>query len=79
MNLKRIISDFAGKTIPKKVIDRLDNSQEDSISYRGTKLIKISSGGAVIMEFPSGLQKFYTHDGSTVFMEFSQQKHYQQF
>jgi hypothetical protein len=72
MNLKRIVTDFMGKTIPQKVIGRLDNSQEDFINYRGTKLIKISSGGAVIMEFPSGYQRFYTHDGSTIFMEFYQ-------
>lgn len=68
MGLIRLISDLNMKSISKRAINRLNNSKENEINYRGGKLMKREEGG-ILLEFPSGYQRIYNKEGTKCIIE----------
>lgn len=67
MGLKRLITNLMGRTIPERIVKRLDNSRKTGIKYRGGRLSRRREGG--ILWTGCGYERLYDKVGSRLILE----------
>jgi len=60
MGLRRLISDLRGKTIPQRIINKLNSSNE--LRYRGGRLSRRKEGG-ILWSASMGYERLYDSHG----------------